>query len=98
MIIDAATLHAFAATTWTTDAGPLDVLRELPVARSRRAFDEPVERSTSVDIAGVVVRLASLDDIIDSTTHADRPRDRDALPELRRLRSGPYTAVRTSSS
>ena len=89
VIIDAATLHAFGSTTWTTDAGPLDVLRELPVAGARRTFDELLERSTDVDVAGVVVHLASLDDIIDSKTHADRPKDRDALPELLRLRSEP---------
>ena len=87
MTIDAATLRAFGSTTWTTDAGPLDVLRELPVAGGRRTFDELVQRSTDVDVSGVVIKLASLDDIIDSKTHANRPKDREALPELRRLRA-----------
>lgn len=85
-MIDAATLRAFGSTTWTTDAGPLDVLSELPVKGGHRIFDDLAQRSTNVEFSGVVVRLASLDDIIDSKTHADRPKDREALPELRELR------------
>ena len=46
--IDAATLQAFGSTTWTTDAGPLDVLRELPVTGGRRTFDELIQRCTDV--------------------------------------------------
>jgi hypothetical protein len=84
--IDAATLQAFGSTTWTTDAGPLDVLRELPVTGGRRTFDELVQRCTDVSVDGIVIHLASLDDIIDSKTHADRPKDREALPELHHLR------------
>ncbi len=52
--IDAATLRAFGSTTWTTDAGPLDVLRELPVTGGRRTFDELMQRSTDVDVDGIV--------------------------------------------
>jgi hypothetical protein len=84
--LDAATLRAFGSTTWTTDAGPLDVLRELPVTGGRRTFDELMQRCTEVDVDGIVIHLASLDDIIDSKTHADRPKDREALPELHFLR------------
>jgi len=84
--IDAATLRAFGSTTWTTDAGPLDVLRELPVTGGRRTFDELIQRSTDVSVHGIVIHLASLDDIIDSKTHANRPKDHDALPELHNLR------------
>ncbi len=87
VVVDAATIRAFGSTTWTTDAGPLDVLTELPVSGGRRAFDDLVQRSTDVEFSGVVVRLASLDDIIDSKSHADRPKDREALPELQKLRS-----------
>jgi hypothetical protein len=85
--IDAATLRAFGSTTWTTDAGPLDVLRELPVTDGRRTFDELMQRSTDVDVDGSIIHLASLDDIIDSKTHANRTKDHDALPELHRLRA-----------
>jgi hypothetical protein len=87
VVIDGATLRAFGSTTWTTDAGPLDVLAELPVDGGHRTFDDLARRSTNVEYSGVIVQLASLDDIIDSKTHADRPKDREALPELRRLRS-----------
>jgi hypothetical protein len=84
--IDGATLRAFGSTTWTTDAGPLDVLRELPVSGGRRTFEELMQRCTDVAVDGIVIHLASLDDIIDSKTHADRPKDHDALPELHHLR------------
>ena len=86
MTIDAATLQAFGSTTWTTDAGPLDVLRELPVTGGRRTLDELRQRCTDVDVDGIVIHLASLDDIIDSKTHANRPKDQEALPELHHLR------------
>jgi hypothetical protein len=38
----------------------------------------------SVD--GVVIRVVALADIIDSKQHADRTKDRDALPDLEELR------------
>ena len=53
----------------------------------RRAFEELVQRSTDVEFSGVIVQLTSLDDIIDSKSHAARPKDRDALAELHDLRS-----------
>ncbi len=65
---------------------PLDVLRELPVSGARRTFDELRQRSTDVSVDGIVIHLASLDDIIDSKTHANRPKAHDALPELHHLR------------
>jgi hypothetical protein len=79
-------LQAFGSTTWTTDAGPLDVLRELPVTGGRRTFDELIQRSTDVDVDGIVIHVASLDDIIDSKTHANRPKDQEALPNSTTLR------------
>ncbi|HYN31709.1 MAG TPA: hypothetical protein VES40_03725 [Ilumatobacteraceae bacterium] len=87
VVIDAATIRAFGSTTWMTDAGPLDVLTELPVAGGRRTFADLEQRTTDVEFSGVIVRIASLDGIIDSKSHADRPKDRDALPELRKLRA-----------
>ena len=57
--IDAATLRAFGSTTRTTDAGPLDVLRELPVNGGRRTFDELIQRTTDVSVDGIVIHLAS---------------------------------------
>jgi len=85
--IDGETLRSFGSSTWMTDAGPIDVLREL---RDRRGGDVPFValRSRSVDqeIGGLVVHVAGLDDIIAAKEYADRDKDRAALPELRQLR------------
>jgi hypothetical protein len=86
VVIDGATVQAFGSTTWTTNAGPLDVLHDLPVAGGGRPYDELLQRSDDFSLSGIVVSVASLDDIIDSKTHADRSKDRDALPELLQLR------------
>jgi hypothetical protein len=46
-------------------------------------FYEP--RSARQDLAGTVVLIAALPDVIASKEHANRPKDHDALPELRTL-------------
>ncbi|HYN33504.1 MAG TPA: hypothetical protein VES40_12825 [Ilumatobacteraceae bacterium] len=84
--LDAETLRSFGSSTWMTDAGPIDVLRDL---RDRQggdvAFDELISRGVDQQIGAVVVHVAALDDIIASKEHADREKDREALPELRNL-------------
>lgn len=84
--LDAETLRSFGSSTWMTDAGPIDVLRDL---RDRQggdvAFDELLARGVDQQIGPVVVHVAALDDIIASKEHADRDKDREALPELRNL-------------
>ncbi len=86
--IDGAFLRRLEVSTWRTDAGDLDVLMGIPkdnewnLARYERLRD----RAVLVGIGGVTVMAASLDDIIRSKEVADRPPDREALPELRRLR------------
>lgn len=73
-------------TTWHSDAGPFDVLRNIPDADgARRDYDELVARSSEVVHGGVIVRIASLDDIVASKRWANRPKDQQALPELYRL-------------
>jgi predicted nucleotidyltransferase len=73
--------------TGRTDAGDLDVLANLRDVAGRSVdFAELAVRSSHTVIDGVVVRLAALDDVIQSKQFADRPKDRDALPELKRLR------------
>lgn len=42
-------------------------------------------RGVDQQIGAVVVHVAALDDIIASKEHADREKDREALPELRDL-------------
>lgn len=85
--LDEVTLRSFGSSTWMTDAGAIDILRDL---RDRSGADVPFEllrgRSVDQNIDGVVVHVAGLDDIIAAKEHADRVKDREALPELRRLR------------
>ena len=87
LVLDAKTLSAFGTSTWNTDAGPLDVLRELRDRSGRSVgFDELDERATSIIIGDVTVRLASLEDIIAAKEFAGREKDQEALLELRSLR------------
>jgi hypothetical protein len=86
VVVDGATLAAFGSTTWATDAGSVDVLHDLPTATGRRGYADLLSRSTTTTVDGVVIRVAALADIIDSKLHADRTKDRDALPELNELR------------
>ncbi|MDP9389115.1 MAG: hypothetical protein M3Q48_14650 [Actinomycetota bacterium] len=74
--------------TWRTDAGDLDVLTEMAGAGGRRLrYADLVRRAAVLQVVGITVRVASLDDVISSKEWADRPKDRDALPELRTLAS-----------
>lgn len=77
--------------TLMTDAGPLDILRVIPTAAGETpGRDYAALAATAVDhhpVPGLVVKLASLDHIIESKSWADRPKDREALPELIELRA-----------
>ena len=85
--LDGVLLSHMDISTWRTDAGDLDVLTAIPTGGGGRAtYDEIVDRAVSVDFAGTRVLVASLDDIIASKEWADRPKDREALVELRALR------------
>jgi len=73
-------------TTWMTDAGPLDVLHDIPDRDgTRQRFEELAARSVEADFAGVRVRVAALDDIVNSKEWANRPKDRAALDEIHGL-------------
>jgi len=50
------------------------------------SYRELVERASELNLDGIVVRVAALDDVIASKEWAGRPKDRDALPEVRALR------------
>jgi hypothetical protein len=85
--IDAAALESAGMTTWMTDAGPFDVLAGLEGADGRLVpYEELVERATVVEGHGVAIRIAGLDDVIAAKERASRPKDAEALPELRALR------------
>jgi hypothetical protein len=85
--IDAESLARMDISTWRTDAGDLDVLTAIPTRDGGRAgFEDLVARSERVEVDDVTVMVAGLDDIIASKEWADRPKDREALLELRELR------------
>ncbi len=85
--VDADSLARMDISTWRTDAGDLDVLTAIPTRDGGRAFyDDLATRATRIDIGEVTVHVAALSDIIASKEWADRPKDREALDELRRLR------------
>jgi predicted nucleotidyltransferase len=87
VVVDDATLARLETSTWRTDAGYVDVLATIRDSQGRRLGIEDIEdRAATVVVVGVTVRLASLDDIIESKRFADRHKDREALTELERLR------------
>ncbi|MGH3370903.1 MAG: hypothetical protein ACRDPR_12980 [Nocardioidaceae bacterium] len=85
--VDADSLARMDISTWRTDAGDFDVLTAIPTRDGGRAFyDELVARAQRVEVGTVTVHVAALADIIASKEWANRPKDREALDELRRLR------------
>ncbi len=81
------TLVRMELSTWRTDGGDLDILADIPDRLGRHmSYRELVERATELNLDGIVVRVAALDDVIASKEWAGRPKDRDALPEVRALR------------
>ncbi len=72
--------------TWRTDLGAVDLLSHIPDLDGQRLdYNTLRSRATEFDFDGVTVQVASLDDIIASKRWANRPKDRDALPELEEL-------------
>jgi len=91
--VDGGMFDAAGMSTWMTDAGPLDVLAGLEASDGRMVpYEELLERSTVLHGDGFEIRAAALEDIIRAKERADRPKDREALPELRALRDGPGNA------
>jgi len=85
--VDSTTLDRAGMTTWMTNAGPFDVLTGLEAIDGRlKPYEELIGRSTLLQGDGFVVRAAALEDIIEAKERADRPKDREALPELYAIR------------
>ena len=85
-ILDLESLARMEISTWRTDAGDLDVLRDLRDGDGRLlGYDDLVGRSSSTSLGGVQIRLSARSDIVASKRFADREKDRAALPELERL-------------
>lgn len=64
---------------YTTEFGVLDVV---PVVRGVGGYDRLRQRAVVVDLEGVQVVVASLDDVIASKEALGRPKDRAQLPAL----------------
>lgn len=87
VVFDAQMFQTMEISTWRTDAGDFDVLAEIPAGDGRRVrYDELLERASTAPIGRHTVMVAGLDDVIASKEWANRPKDHDALPELRQLR------------
>jgi hypothetical protein len=86
--LDAMTLRNMELSTWRTDAGDLDILCDMPSSLGKhQRYEELLPRAETAIVGSVTIRLASLDDVIASKEWADRPKDREALPELYDLRA-----------
>lgn len=73
-----------AGQTWnlTTSCGDLDISL---VPSGTSGYSDLVRSAESLDLFGVVVRVASLADVIRSKQAANRPKDQRVLPTLREL-------------
>lgn len=82
-LLDARTLAAGSNFTFITVAGALDVLGE---PAGTRGYDELVANAERVDIGGLEVLVADLDDLIRMKRAAGRPKDRIEVEILGALR------------
>jgi hypothetical protein len=87
--ITARTLREIRLGTWRTSAGDLDVLEDIPSGDRQHPnrYEDLLGRAVPRDYVGCTISVADLGDIIVSKEAADRPKDREALPELRALRA-----------
>jgi hypothetical protein len=84
--LDAVMLGRMQMSTWRTDAGDLDVLADIPDELGKRhSYEDLVHLANRRDVEGRTVVVAPLSAIIASKKYANRPKDREALPELERL-------------
>ena len=81
--LDARALAAGDHFTFATDAGPIDCLG---TPAGTDGFADLDAAASDEDLDGVVVRVASLDDLIRMKRAADRPQDRIAVEWLSALR------------
>lgn len=72
-------LRAGDRTLVSTELGHVDVLQGLPQVPSFAVLDE---RATDVDIDGIIVRVCSLEHLLEMKRSSDRNRDRDDLEAL----------------
>jgi hypothetical protein len=87
MQLDGIAIGRMEISTWRTSAGDLDLLIDIPSRDgSRVLYGDVVRRAVMLVVNDeVTVVVADLHDIIASKEWANRPKDREALPELRSL-------------
>ena len=87
--LDATFMRRLEIGAWRTRAGDIDVLLGIPhESRWQLAqYAHLKQHAVAVEIEGTQVLIASLSDIVRSKEIADRPKDQEALPELRELLS-----------
>jgi hypothetical protein len=82
-VLDGPTLEAGDHFTFATDAGPIDCLG---TPAGTDGFTDLDVSASGEDLDGLVVRVASLEDLIRMKRAADRPQDRIAVEWLSALR------------
>lgn len=82
-VLDIRTLKSGLNFTLITDIGSLDILGEAPGVDS---FEALWERAVVMNMEGLSVRVASIDDLIAMKKAANRPKDQHHLQELLELR------------
>lgn len=86
VVLDEVMLQRTEISIWRTGAGNVDVLTVLPGPGGRCLhYDDLAEGAYLAVIEGMTARVASLDDVITTKQWANRPKDRQVLPELREL-------------
>lgn len=85
--IDARMIRALEIGTWRTVAGDLDVLMGIPGSSTAELarYEQLATGAVTLEVGELRVLVASLRDIIRSKELSDRPKDREALRELRTL-------------
>jgi hypothetical protein len=93
VVVDGSTLAAFGSTTWSTDAGSIDVLHDLPTATGRRSYDDLLSRSTTASLDGA--SSASQRSPTSSTASSTRigPRTEMRCPSWRSCGAGTRAAL-----
>ncbi len=86
-LIDGVLISRMHIGNWNTQAGGLDVLKEISRATPHDlvGYAELATHATEIDLHGRRVRLAALDAVVRSKEVANRPKDHEALGELRDL-------------
>lgn len=81
-LFDVRTLKNVLNLTLATDLGDVDILGDPPGVES---FEKLWERSSEIEIYGIPVRVASIEDLIAMKRAANRPKDQGHLIELLEL-------------